>query len=174
MGTLYSYIYGVGVRARFYMGFLSCLNRRACLFTTGALFLPRVAERVYCVREIGGGSERGASHVYIAPTSSGGGSGAAVFCLPTIGPSSESNREPRVKSKPHLRLQPKGTAQGTSETLDPGLGLIKLDVVVTDASGTPIPGLPLRDFTVLDNGEPSRILSFQAFDGVSAKPEPSG
>ncbi len=64
------------------------------------------------------------------------------------------------------------TAQGTSETLDPGLGLIKLDVVVTDASGTPIPGLPLKDFTVLDNGEPSRILSFQAFDGVSARPNP--
>ena len=60
-------------------------------------------------------------------------------------------------------------AQGT---LDPGLGLIKLDVVVTDTSGTPIPGLPLSDFTVLDNGKQSSILSFQAFDGVSAKPDP--
>ena len=60
----------------------------------------------------------------------------------------------------------------TQGALDPGLGLIKLDVVVTDTSGTPIPGLPLRDFTVLDNAEPSSIFSFQAFDGVSAKPDP--
>ena len=59
-----------------------------------------------------------------------------------------------------------------SETLDPGLGLIKLDVVVTDTSGTPIPGIPSTDFAVLDNGEPSSIFSFQAFDGVSAKPDP--
>jgi hypothetical protein len=63
-------------------------------------------------------------------------------------------------------------AQGPSETLDPGLGLIKLDVVVTDTSGAPIPGIPSTDFTVLDNGEPSSIFSFQAFDGVSAKPDP--
>jgi VWFA-related protein len=63
-------------------------------------------------------------------------------------------------------------ARGPSETLDPGLGLIKLDVVVTDPSGTPIPGIPFTDFTVLDNGEPSSIFSFQAFDGVSAKPDP--
>jgi hypothetical protein len=64
-------------------------------------------------------------------------------------------------------------ARGPSETLDPGLGLIKLDLVVTDTSGTPIPGIPSTDFTVLDNGEPSSIFSFQAFDGVSAKPDPA-
>jgi hypothetical protein len=63
-------------------------------------------------------------------------------------------------------------ARCPSETLDPGLGLIKLDVVVTDTSGTPIPSIPSTDFTVLDNGEPSSIFSFQAFDGVSAKPDP--
>jgi VWFA-related protein len=63
-------------------------------------------------------------------------------------------------------------ARGPSETLDPGLGMIKLDVVVTDTSGTPVPGIPFRDFTVLDNGEPSSVFSFQAFDGVSAKPDP--
>ena len=63
-------------------------------------------------------------------------------------------------------------AQGSSDTSDTRAGLIKLDVVVTDNSGKPIPGLQPTDFTLLDNGEPSKILSFQVFDGVSAKPDP--
>jgi VWFA-related protein len=62
------------------------------------------------------------------------------------------------------------TARSTSDTAE---GLIKLDVVVTDESGKPVSGLEAKDFTLLDNGEPNKILSFQAFDGVSAKPDPS-
>ena len=50
-------------------------------------------------------------------------------------------------------------------------GLIKLDVVVTDSSGKPVPGLHSNDFALLENGQPNRIVSFQAFDGVSAHPE---
>ena len=68
-----------------------------------------------------------------------------------------------------LVCAPSANAQAAS---DPGVGLIKLDVLVTDTSGTPIPGLRSTDFTLLENGSPNRILSFQAFDGVSAKPEP--
>ena len=51
-------------------------------------------------------------------------------------------------------------------------GLFKLDVVVTDPSGKPVAGLDAKDFTLLDNGKPNKILSFQAFDGISAKPDP--
>jgi VWFA-related protein len=51
-------------------------------------------------------------------------------------------------------------------------GLFKLDVVVTDTSGKTVTGLHANDFTLLDNGQPSKILSFQAFDGVNAKPDP--
>ncbi len=47
-------------------------------------------------------------------------------------------------------------------------GLIKLDVVVTGESGKPVPSLGPTDLTLLDNGQPCRILSFQAFDGTSA------
>jgi VWFA-related protein len=79
--------------------------------------------------------------------------------------------EPREIQAP-LAPPAQRAARGPSEKLDPGLGMIKLDVVVTDASGTPVPGIPFRDFTVLDNGEPRNIFSFQAFDGVSAKPDP--
>jgi hypothetical protein len=79
--------------------------------------------------------------------------------------------EPSEIESPSAPPSPR-SARGPSETLDPGLGLIKLDVVVTDTSGTPIPSISSTDFTVLDNGEPSSIFSFQAFDGVSAKPDP--
>jgi hypothetical protein len=45
-------------------------------------------------------------------------------------------------------------------------------VVVTDKSGKPISGLGAADFTLLDNGQSEKILSFQGFDGVAAKPDP--
>lgn len=51
-------------------------------------------------------------------------------------------------------------------------GLIHLDVLVADSSGKPVSGLGREDFTLLDNGEPAKILSFQAFDGGRAKADP--
>jgi len=50
--------------------------------------------------------------------------------------------------------------------------LIRLDLVVTDRSGKPVTGLEASDFTLLDNGQSSKILSFQAFNGDSANPDP--
>src|SRR5580692_12783728 len=41
---------------------------------------------------------------------------------------------------------------------------ITLDVVVTDKSGKPVPGLQQQDFTVLDDKQPHKILSFSATD----------
>jgi hypothetical protein len=43
---------------------------------------------------------------------------------------------------------------------------ITLDVVVTGKSGKPVAGLQASDFTILDNKQPQRILSFQAVDGT--------
>src|SRR5271169_5442806 len=60
--------------------------------------------------------------------------------------------------------------QSPSATLGAQGGLIKLDVVVTDKSGKPVTGLEPTDLTVLDNGQPSKILSFQAFDGPRPRP----
>lgn len=59
-----------------------------------------------------------------------------------------------------------------SATTDAVQGLINLDVVVTDNSGKQISGLRFNDFSLLDNGQPRKILSFHAFDGVSRKPDP--
>jgi hypothetical protein len=53
-----------------------------------------------------------------------------------------------------------------------GEGLLHLDVVVTDKLGRPVTGLKANDFALLDNGQPNKIQSFQAFDGISAKPNP--
>jgi len=49
---------------------------------------------------------------------------------------------------------------------------ITLDVVVSDKSGKPVPGLQQQDFTLLDNKEPNKILSFDAIQAGAATPEP--
>jgi VWFA-related protein len=51
-------------------------------------------------------------------------------------------------------------------------GRITLDVVVTDQSGSPVSGLGRNELTLLDNGQPGKILSFKGFDEISAKPDP--
>src|SRR5277367_6817595 len=48
---------------------------------------------------------------------------------------------------------------------------IALDVVVTDNSGNPVSGLQQQDFTILDNKQPSNILSFEAVQGDAAPVE---
>jgi len=51
-------------------------------------------------------------------------------------------------------------------------GRINLDVVVTDQSGKPVSGLDLKDFTLLDNNQPAKILSFHASGGTVQKAQP--
>lgn len=66
-----------------------------------------------------------------------------------------------------------GAAAPSEKALPAGAeGLIHLDVVVTDKPGKPISGLEPKDFALLDNGQPNRILSFQAFDSITARPDP--
>jgi VWFA-related protein len=47
-----------------------------------------------------------------------------------------------------------------------------LDVVVTDKSGRPVSGLQQQDFTLLDNKQPSKIVSFHAVEGGAATADP--
>jgi VWFA-related protein len=49
---------------------------------------------------------------------------------------------------------------------------ITLDVVVADKSGKPVPGLQQQDFTLLDNKQPQKILSFQAVQGAATADPP--
>jgi VWFA-related protein len=50
---------------------------------------------------------------------------------------------------------------------------ITLDVVVTDKSGKPVTGLGQQDFTLLDNKQPQKILSFQAVQGGAGTADPA-
>jgi VWFA-related protein len=47
---------------------------------------------------------------------------------------------------------------------------ITLDVLVTDKSGKPVTGLQQQDFTLLDNKQPQKILSFDAVQGTKTDP----
>ena len=60
----------------------------------------------------------------------------------------------------------------STPTYDAEEGLIKLDVVVTDKLGKPISGIARKDFKLLDNGQPAKILTFHAYDGTSTGPDP--
>ena len=51
-------------------------------------------------------------------------------------------------------------------------GKIKIDVVVTDATGKPVIGLEPWDFKILDNGRSQKVISFRRYDGAQGKPEP--
>ena len=48
------------------------------------------------------------------------------------------------------------------------LGQMTLDVTVTDSAGQPKSGLGESDFTVLDNHQPAKMVSFRAVDGAAA------
>ncbi|HEY2545308.1 MAG TPA: VWA domain-containing protein [Candidatus Acidoferrum sp.] len=87
-----------------------------------------------------------------------------VFFLPSLICAQQvSAQGGAVTNSPDQRLSPVSNAVQ---------GLINLDVVVTDKSGKPISGLGPKDFTLLDNGQPEKILSFHAYDGISAGPDP--
>src|SRR5579863_1608751 len=51
-------------------------------------------------------------------------------------------------------------------------GLVKLDVVVTDASGKPVAGLSSSDLSLLEEGQQQKILSFDSFVDRGAGAEP--
>jgi hypothetical protein len=53
---------------------------------------------------------------------------------------------------------------------DPADGMIRLDLEIQDQFGNPVAGLSQRDFKLQDNGQPGKIVSFQAFDGANAAP----
>jgi VWFA-related protein len=50
-------------------------------------------------------------------------------------------------------------------------GRIKLDLAITDRGGQPVAGLSEGEITVLDEVQPAKLVTFQAFDGVRTFPE---
>jgi VWFA-related protein len=66
---------------------------------------------------------------------------------------------PQDQSHPELSHRPAPNAQAQQ-------GQIKVDVLVTDASGHPVGGLTQQDFTLLDNKKPQPVLSLRVVDGT--------
>jgi VWFA-related protein len=97
---------------------------------------------------------------------------ALVACLPFLAwaqqnPSpAASAGEPEVASPSASHTATATPAPGAAE------GRIHLDVVVTDKPGKPVPGVELKDFTLLDNNQPAKILSFHAFGRSAQKVSP--
>jgi VWFA-related protein len=65
-------------------------------------------------------------------------------------------------------------ARNAAANSDQGNRHVHLDVVVTDKAGRPTPGLSATDFTLLDNDQPRKILSFEAHaPGAQAADSPT-
>ncbi len=101
---------------------------------------------------------------------------AFLVCLPAFA-WTQQNPAPAAApvlpkaASPSAPLTPALTPRSTS-TPEKEKGPIYLDVVVTDKAGAPVSGLELKDFTLLDNNQPGKILSFQAFGGSTQKAAP--
>jgi VWFA-related protein len=85
---------------------------------------------------------------------------AFLLCVPAFACAQQSSSEAGV------------VAQAAPAPMNPGDRRIKLDVLVTDGKGTPVPGLTQQDFTLLDNGQARPIHSFQAFPGTGGQADP--
>ena len=60
---------------------------------------------------------------------------------------------------------------GTPDNASIAGGQVRLDVVVTDASGKPVTGLAAQDFTLLADKQAQKLISFEAYGGGTSKPE---
>jgi VWFA-related protein len=96
---------------------------------------------------------------------------ALLSCLSPFALTQQANSqgapEPAAQKGAVLSARPAADAASA-----PGNGAIQLDVVVTDKSGKPVSGLGEADFTLLDNNQPGKILSFHAYDAAAQKPDP--
>ena len=81
-----------------------------------------------------------------------------LFCLASLACAQQP-----VSQGAALNAQPATDAAGN--------GAIQLNVVVTDKGGKPVSGLTAADFTLLDNNQPSKIVSFRAYNGPAQPPE---
>ncbi len=92
--------------------------------------------------------------------------------LPGCAQQAGASPAPRTPSPPDPVLVPRPPANAPKPSPIAAEGRIYLDVAVTDATGNPVTGLQPWDFTLLDNNQPRKILSFRSFDGIAVKPDP--
>jgi|HubBroStandDraft_1064217.scaffolds.fasta_scaffold67312_2 VWFA-related protein len=96
---------------------------------------------------------------------------ALLLCLPGLTMAQTTPTPSPEPDNPTLVLRPPGEAHRLPSPISPE-GRIHLDVLVSDAGGKPVPGLLPLDFTILDNNQPRKLLSFRSYDGINVKPAP--
>jgi VWFA-related protein len=93
-----------------------------------------------------------------------------IFCGATIQAAQQESEPAKTPGSPDPVLSNRPASRPKNPLIPEGK--IKLDVVVSDATGRPAPGLEPWDFKILDNNVPRKVLSFRAFDGMQVKPDP--
>jgi VWFA-related protein len=86
-------------------------------------------------------------------------------CLSAQQAASPSSSVTPTAQEPTLAERP---APATEE----GKGRMTLDVVVSDKSGNPIASLDRKNFTLFDNNQPAKIVSFRAIGGAPQDSDP--
>jgi len=90
------------------------------------------------------------------------------LCVPLLAVGQQSGAPSGSAAQPRAE-----SAEQQTSASDATHGRIQLDVVVTDKAGKAVSGLELKDFTLLDNNLPAKILSFHESGGAEGKPDPS-
>jgi VWFA-related protein len=84
---------------------------------------------------------------------------------------SGSQARPQNPPDPTLVHRPPADQPKKASPITPE-GRIHLDVTVTGTAGKAVIGLQPWDFTLLDDDQPRKILSFRGYDGAEVKPNP--
>jgi VWFA-related protein len=87
---------------------------------------------------------------------------ALIVCLPALSWTQQNPAPPAATGQPQVAAQPAPQPSPAESKI--AQGRIHLDVVVTGKPGKPVSGLELKDFTLLDNNQPAKILSFRPVD----------
>jgi VWFA-related protein len=102
--------------------------------------------------------------------------GALLLCslFPLAGQSRTASAQATAVQPAPASAQPAPAAPASpaAEAANTSGSGIHLNIVVTDHAGKPIPGLTASDFTLLDNNQPAKIVSFQAYDDSNAASDP--
>jgi VWFA-related protein len=96
---------------------------------------------------------------------------ALLLCLPVLTMAQTPPAPSPGTDNPTLVLRPPANTPRQPGSISPE-GRIHLDVLVSDSGGRPVFGLLPSDFTILDNNQPRKLLSFRSYDGVNVKPDP--
>jgi VWFA-related protein len=92
---------------------------------------------------------------------------AIFLCFPALGFAQAGAGAEGAAGQPPVQAPALNPRTEPAPAADAGEGRIHLDVVVTDKAGKAVSGLELKDFTLLDDGRPGKILSFHAVDAVA-------